>query len=369
MKLRRKIFWFIILIFFAFFSRNVFAAAIKISPAKIDRLVKPGDVLNLNLNIFNDSNGSRTFRFYIRDFMAGDEHGSPILVPPGSNDAYTLASWIKITNKEVVLGPRQEQKIPFKIIVPNSASPGAHYGAIIISTTPPNLKKLNAERGAVVGVSQQVGSLILLNVLGKINERAILLNFDTNKNFYSTPFDVKFSVQVKNQGNVLIKPRGVITITNIFGKKVKVISVNEKGSNILPGTIRILGGEWRDKFAFGKYTASLALSFGIPSSKGGTGKQSLYGQTSFWIIPLKIAGYGFGGLIVLLIIFVISIRMYKNRVVEKVLKEAGVEKVVYVKKYKNGSPGLHLSIVGLIIILGVIFIILALGTILFFFLT
>ncbi len=367
MSFKKASFYISFFVFLFVLGKASFAAGIKVSPVKISEIVEPGDILKAELEVTNISNGLRDFNFYINDFKAKGEGGSPILVPFGSNDPYSLASWIKITDKKIVLKPNESKKIPFKIIVPKTASPGAHYGAIVVASFPPNIKKLNTERGAVLGISQQVGSLILLNVLGEINEKAILLNFDTDKKFYSIPFNVNFSIRVKDEGNVLIKPQGFITVTNILGEKVKTIRVNEEGSNILPNTIRKLEESWQGKFAFGKYTASLVLSFGIPVEKGGQGKQSLYAQTSFWIIPLRLILYGSGGLIILLIIFVVFIKIYKKKVIEKVLKEAGVEKTIYVKKYQGGSPGFHLSVFGLLVLLGIIFLILSAVIIFFLF--
>ena len=99
-------------------------------------------------------------------------------------------------------------------------------------------------------IAHKTGVLLLFQVSGDIVEKAVIKEFSTDKEFYSTPFTVNFLTRVENLSNVHIKPRGTIVISNMLGKETSIIRVNEKGSNILPNSIRRFESSWQNNFGF-----------------------------------------------------------------------------------------------------------------------
>lgn len=337
------------------------AVGIKVSPLRIEKIVDPGEVLEKTIKITNVSDSPKTFYVYLQDFKAGDEKGTALLIPPGSEQGSFLASWIKVTSEGINFAPGEEKEIPIIIEVPEEAGPGGYYGAIIFGTAPPEIEG----GGVAITVGQQTGVLVLLQVSGDVIEDALIREFSTDRNFYSTPFKVNFLSRIENLGNVHIKPHGTIEIKNIIGKKVATLRVNDQGANVLPNSIRRFENSWEGNFGFGRYTAVLALSFGTFASEGGQGRQTIHTERTFWILPWKIIIPVALGLIFLTAFFVLFLKLYKSRAVQKALKEAGLGsgKYIYVKKQQGPSPALRF---GLILFVLLFLILLLIGGVIYF---
>jgi len=340
---------------------------IKISPTKIEDLVEPGETLTKRLKVTNLANKTKTLYAFLKDFKAGDESGRPVLIPPGSEEGPYLANWVDIPTKGFEFAPNEEKVIPFSIQVPENAGPGGHYGGVYFGTEPPRLRVQGKDKGAGMAISQQAGSLILLHVKGDVQEEARVREFTTDKNFYGTPFDVQFTVRVENRGNVHVKPFGAVDITNMFGKEVASIMVNERGGNVLPGSIRkFTRTNWEGDSGFGRYKAVLGLTYGVPADQGGQGKKSLYAEKTFWIIPWRIVIPTLLGLMFITAVFILSIKLYKNRVVKQAMAKAGYSNVSAPRgQTRAPSPLMHTAII-LLIVFTVIFLILTAVYFLFF---
>jgi hypothetical protein len=348
---------FLIFLFLLFFVPQsfVFAIATRISPVRIDRLVYPGQVLEEKITIANLSDSPTTYYFYLADFRASGEMGEAELVAPGTEKEYSLVSWIKITGEPIQLGPKEEKEISFQIKIPDNASPGGYYGAIIAATAPPQVRGEGRERGAIIGVAQQTACLVLLQIAGPVEENAMVREFSTDKDFYfQIPLEVKFISRIQNLGNVHIKPSGIIEIKNYFGKTIETIPVNQDGANVLPKTIRRFENSWKRDIGFGKYTASLALTYGTPPDRGGQGIKSLYAQTSFWILPLKIVLPIAVGILIFVTLFVLFLRFYKQLAIKSALEEAGIPPSLRARGRKK--PALPLIFTFILILLAILII-------------
>ncbi len=300
------------------------ATAIKISPVRIEEVVDPGQVLTESILVTNDADIERTMHIYVRDFKAEGEEGKPKLLEPGSEDGAYLSSWIEVNQNDIVFGPHEQKEIYFTVKVPANIGPGGYYGAVAVGNVAKKAEIKSEDKGAAVSVAQQTNCLLLFTVRGEVDERAIVKDFVTDKRTYRTPFKVEFTTRIENQGNVHVKPHGLIEIYDMFGSKKVSIPVNETGKNVLPFSVRKFVNQWEGKFGFGKYKAQLILSYGMSVKDGGTGKKSLSAATYFWIIPFNIIGPTIGGLLFLLIAIFIGARIYKNRAVRRAMQEAGI---------------------------------------------
>jgi hypothetical protein len=298
--------------------------------------------------VTNDSDNATTLFAYIRDFKSEGEDGQARLIEPGSENGPYMSSWIQITNKGVSFAPGETKDFNFKIAVPTNAGPGGYYGALVFGTKAPNVKVDSAEKGAAIGVAQQAAVLVLIQIAGQVNESAIIRDFSTDKSLYNTPFSTTFLTRIENQGNVHIKPRGVIQVYNVMGKEVSNIKINDKSANVLPKTIRKFDNIWKDSFGFGRYKAVLSLSYGTSAENGGTGMQSLNSITYFWVLPFKIVGIILLIVIGIFLFIVSSFKMFKNRAMNNMMKELGVGRANIKKrtaKETEGSLGLVIFIV------------------------
>ncbi len=329
---------------------------IKISPVRVEDLVEPGQVLQREIKVTNTSPISKTLFAYLKDFRAdeNDESGTPRLIKPGTETGNFVASWIDITGEGIDFQPGEEKTVSFVIRVPDNVGPGGYYGGIFFGSEAPKLDIDSPDKGAGMSIAQQAGSLVLLQVKGEVDERADVREFNTDKDFYGTPFDVEFLIRIQNEGNIHIKPIGEIRIENMFGKEVKIVGVNDGGGNVMPKSTRKFSERWADNFGFGKYTAKLGLSYGTSVENGGQGKQSIYIEKDFWIIPWKIVGPIVISLIITLFIFLFIVRFYKDRAVRGAMERAGVLNVKKSKKGKKQSPVAQLGMVLLIVFIVVL---------------
>ncbi len=310
---------------------------IKVTPSILEQMVKPGDIFSSQIAITNESQQEITFYPYLKDFKAAaeDESGQAQLIAPGSETGNYISSWINISPDGIDLLPGQEQQIPFTINIPTNAGPGGYYGAIVFGTTAPKAKPGEADKGAEIGVAEQAASLILLQIAGIADERAEIREFKTDKTFYNTPFTVNFSARIQNLGNVHVKPMGVIEITNMLGRKVATLPVNDKGGNVLPKSTRLFTAVWQDSLGFGRYQAALVLSYGTPADLGGEGRKTLTMFWYFWILPVKILISAGASLLILIILFLIFLRVYRRMAIKSAMTRMGMRGGQVLKKQKT----------------------------------
>lgn len=264
-----------------------------ISPPTFEISGNPGNIVTNTVRLENMKSIPVRLAVDKRNFSAIGEDGAIGLTDEGEGDSFSLASWISVDPNDVVIPPKSTRTFTFSIKVPLNAEPGGHFGSLIFRTIPSD-ENLS---GSGATVAQEIGSLILLRIAGATTENAEIESFRTSKALYEYG-PVSFEARVKNLGNVHLKPRGTVTITNLIGQKVA--SVEIEGKNVLPGAIRKLDGTWDTKWRIGRYTATSVLIYGA-------GNTQLANVSTFIIFPYRLA------IIVLVVILIISILLYRSR--------------------------------------------------------
>lgn len=246
-------------------------SGLAISPPTFELSANPGDTLTNNLRVDNVVDQPLEITVDTRNFTAlGEEGGIDLSADEGE---FSLASWISVTPTKITIPARESHVFEFVTSIPGNASPGGRFGSIIFKTT---LKPVGGQSGVAVG--QEIGALVFLKIAGEVNEKASIASF-APKNGLSESGPVGFDIRMKNEGNVQFKPKGTITISNFFGKKIATVPVNEQ--NVLPGAIRKMSADWKTGWLFGKYSATVSLVYG-------TDEQVLTASTTFWGFPYKI---------------------------------------------------------------------------------
>ncbi len=277
-----------------FSVKNIFAQAssLTIIPPKFELFGNPGDRVSDKIRVRNDSSTPQTYTILIEDFTTSGEEGHVVLEEGENVTSFSLAKWIEVSSKDVILQPNEEKAIDFTISIPKDSEPGGHYASVLFQTS------TDAQiEGAGAKVAQRVGSLILLRVSGNVIEKANLEEFSTAK-FYQNP-PIEFLVRIKNESNTHIIPEGTIVITNLFGKKVAELPLD--GRNVLPGAVRKMTTVWNESKLVGMYTATMIATYGQQ-------KLPLTAATKFTVMPTGIlitsiiATFTVIGLIVTLIV-------------------------------------------------------------------
>lgn len=274
---------------------------LEIKPAIIENNAAAGQTYQMSLTVTNIAPTEKTFYLSSKDIKGLDERGLPVFAQPGEATDFSLSHWVIVSPAPITMKAGETRQIAFSIRVPADATPGAHFGGVFLSADAPKL----ASSGAGIGIS--VGTIIDLKIAGDVIEDAQLREFSTDKLVYGAP-SVVFSAKVSNHGNVLVRPHGLVEISDMFGKKVGTLNVNDNAAPVFPGTDRSYTANWdADGFAFGRYQAVVSLVYGDEARK------TISGATSFWVLPLKPILTTIGILLAFIIMLFFGVRSYIRR--------------------------------------------------------
>ena len=287
---------------------------LEISPPVMALTADPGKTVKANILVRNVTSTDLVVTGESNDFVAAGEDGTPkVLLGEDETSPYSIKDWITIPGK-VTLVPREIKTMNVAINVPADASPGGHYGVVRFTGTPPSLE------GQGVALTASLGSLILLSVSGDITQQLSIEEFSANKDgqtgtfFESLP--INLVERLKNSGNVHERPAGAITIRNMFNKTVATFPYNPQARYVLPDSTRkfeqtlnreLIG----DKRLFGKYTATLSVTYGEGNDK--TADATL----TFWIIPWKLILGVIAAIIIGFFLIRFAIRRYNQYVIKR----------------------------------------------------
>jgi hypothetical protein len=285
---------------------------LEISPPLIELNVNPGDVKEVEIYVRNVTRDPLIVGGEVNDFVAAGEDGQPkLLLDESETSPFTIKPWVTNLSK-VTIGPQERKAIKATMSVPKDASPGGHYGVIRFTGTPPELEDTG------VSLSASVGTLMLVNVSGDVKEAASIAEIYTSQNdkkrnmFEYGP--VVLGLRLKNDGNVHFKPGGTIRVTNMLGKEIASFQLNDKGSNVLPQSVRKFEQLLNKKLLFGRYNVTADIAYGSQST-------IVSGSKTFWVIPYKLIALGIG--IIALLIFLV--RSYNRYILKRAQKKQSGE--------------------------------------------
>lgn len=283
------------------------AQGIQLSPSIIELNAKPGGIYTLTVEAMNITPGDLNYKVTINDFTAKDESGVPkIIYDANLPKQISIRSWVS-TISSFRLNSKATKKVEFKVIVPQNAEPGGHYGVFDFTGSDVKIKQTG------VGLTASAGTLVLIKVAGDIKEQASIASFyaaNGNKasNFFETA-PVNLITRIQNTGNIHFRPFGTIEIKNMFGSLVATLPINKDQANVLPQSIRRFDSQYGN-YMIGLYTATATIGYG---TKG----EALMASTTYWVVPYRLIGTG---LIILAFIVFISRRLqkaYNRRVIKK----------------------------------------------------
>jgi hypothetical protein len=289
------------------------------SPLPINLKAKPGETIQTELRVRNSGTATEKLKVGLMKFSAYGEEGKPRLEERAAGDDYF--DWVKFSKTELEAPPNEWQSITMTITLPKTAAFGYYYAVTFARS---NTK--NAEADLETAVRGGSATLVLLeaDVPGAKRELAIQ-EFKVGRRTYEF-LPARFSVKLRNKGNIHTAPTGTIFISR--GKKeVATVNVNHTRGNILPTSSRIFEAEWGDgfphyeakqengkivlkdgapvyelkwdtsdlkKLRFGKYTATVVMVY-----DDGKRDVPLEASVEFWVVPWRIL---IGGLIVVVFV-------------------------------------------------------------------
>jgi len=229
----RRILSIFALVLFSVFVVPSYASALTISPTRFEIKGNPGDVLDGEIILINETENTETYYPSYSNFEAQGESGSPAFVEPKDG----LGTWMNIKEESITIFPRQQKIVPFTVNVPKDAEPGGNFAVIFFGSSPSG--------SSGVSIGSKTGILILLSVNGDVREDAGLLNFNTvGKKFFYQTLPVSMEYRFKNDGGDRIKPKGKIIIRNTIFLPTEKLDANPVEGNVLPGSTRKITVDW-----------------------------------------------------------------------------------------------------------------------------
>lgn len=289
-------------------------AGITLIPATIEQAANPGDVLTQTLKVTNESAEDKEYFIYKKDIKGVETGGVPIFAEAGAEKTgYEMSEWIELPTEPLQVPAGGTVDLPVTIRIPDSATPGSHFGGIFVSAEAPKLREVGA------GVGYEIASIVSIRISGDVIDTARIRSFSTDRLIYGSK-NVKFNAKIENQGNILIRPRGPVEITSMFSTSPDVFTVNDSLAGVFPGTMRDIEFEWTgDGIGFGRYEAVLALSY-----DGEDGQRTIDASLVFWVFPTKIMLAVFGGFVGVFLLGYFFTKYYIN---QAIMRAAGGRRI------------------------------------------
>ncbi|MBI3577185.1 hypothetical protein HY086_04065 [Candidatus Gottesmanbacteria bacterium] len=253
---------------FSFAQTTVSSQSLEVSPPSQEFKADPGQTFVAKAKVRNKGSLTIPVAVRVQDFTATGQEGQVALT---EESKYSVTSWVDVSPKTFTLSPGASQEVVATVQVPSGAA-GGRYGSFVFSVG-------GGKAGpGEASVAQEVASLFLIRISGPVTEKLTITAF-TAPGF--TEFGpVSLSITFQNNGNVHLKPTGLINIRNIFGKTSADIIF--PGENVFPGVLRIEKAQWDKKFLLGPYTAQAVLTFGSKN-------EPITSTVTFFAFPVRLA--------------------------------------------------------------------------------
>ncbi len=207
------------------------------------------------------------------------------------------------TNIPFIIEPQETVEFISELNLPDDAKNIGYYPSIIFYFS-------SIEEDIEVISRREIGQIIYLSVLDENAQKAEgkieIQDFSVDKKLFTRP-EVKFSVLIKNTGDIHLQPRGSIYLEDPTGKRQsKTLTINDKMVYLLPGQVMSDYLQWTDDTIsrffppIGNYKGIL----NIYTEKDQN--ESKYEEIEFYVFPEQYIIYGLIGL-VLIVLFLLFI--------------------------------------------------------------
>ena len=268
---------------------------ITVAPARQEITVDPGQQTAVNVKFYNLGDTPISGIIKVADFIVDNDQGAPRIIEniTQASPRFAASHWFTLPYDRITIASEDKVSIQAKINVPSNARPGGRYVAIYFEPTSTIPRPVGAEREAGSGIAPRIASLVYIRVSGPIKEQALISRLFAP--FFWEYGPVKVTAEILNRGDYHIRPKGVFTMTNMFGGVVDQVSLKE--ANIFPDRSRTFTAEIGKKWMFGKYKIALQASYG---SQGKLMEKAI----EVWVFPWRVT------LVTALSIIIVSYLIY-----------------------------------------------------------
>lgn len=217
-------------------------------------VIEIGTVKTLQTKLVNNTGKDQSFRTVIRE-IDQSSNGEAVLLPGASDLSYL--NWLEFPGSFIV--PAQSSKdIVMSFQVNQDAPVGGRAFVVFFQYTSPF--DSNTSTSSAIG---EIGFVVKLTIDGQLVDFATLELTSAQGVSLISPFDL--DVNVVNNGNTLVIPRGVIKLTTVFGLPLDYTSnFNDEKLTLLPGKSRTyeLEIDYPSWAILGVYKAEVIAAYG-----------------------------------------------------------------------------------------------------------
>jgi len=159
-------------------------------------------------------------------------------------------TWLSATVSDILVPAGQDVTVAFSVQVPPDAAPGDHVAGWVVEAP----ARAGAAGGIGASIVERAGVAVVVTVPGATEPRLVLggicLNQETGSNY--------FEIAVRNEGNVLTRAAGTLTLTTDDGGEV--FTRHADLGNVVPMDGTLLRLDAPHDPGPGKYVASLSMA-------------------------------------------------------------------------------------------------------------
>lgn len=277
------------------------AQAITITPTSIDKVIVPGQTLKGQAQVLNQADSPFDYKVYAAPYSVTGEEYDPSFTPiPGATN---VASWFTLKTTKTHLEPYSTSALDYSITVPANTKPGGYYAVIFAETE-------SKVEGTGVTTQKRVGTVVYIRVAGDAVEQGGVASW--NVPWFQEP-NLMQILRLENTGSVHYSATIKTTVKDLFGNTK--LSYAQK-RNVLPEKIRKVAIEWEKTPALGIFKVS--------------GTVEIFGKTTplstkYVLVMSKEIQRGLLIAAALIVLFVISKKIYRHRKTKKKAKEDKVD--------------------------------------------
>lgn len=284
-------------------SGNVEVGDFVVGPGRAEISGKPGESVTVEISVTNRISSDRVFLLEVEDIEGSRDGTSMNTLASGQKSPRGLVDFISFPNNELTLEVGERARIPVTVNIPDNASPGGYFGAVLVSTV--RAAETSEDLAPRSPVIARVASLIFLTVEGEVLQSGETLEFNTINNtknwglwYESGPVD--FGILYENTGTVHLNPYGTVSVRNLLGEEVGYVELEPWF--VLPNALRLREFTWDREFLFGRYVVEANINRGYNDEIDTL-------TTTFWVLPWRLVG----GIFIVIFLLVFAVRGFFRR--------------------------------------------------------
>jgi hypothetical protein len=235
---------------------------------------RSGQVLHGSVSVVNSGRRTGVVKLYPVDATTGQTSGTVYLT--SGERLRGAGAWISLGARSLTLGPSAHRTVAFTVHVPRGTPAGQHVGGIAAETvgvaeSPSSQGKTNVQ----IKIRNLSIVAVEVNVPGRLVARLAIGGIKAGgRRGYQ-----QLLVHLRNSGNVMLKPRGTLTVED--GRGRRVAEQRFVLDTMLPGTeIDYPVNVTKRGLGAGSYRARVRIAY---AGLGGGGRSVAVAQPSFRI--------------------------------------------------------------------------------------